>query len=70
MNIDYKFRKAAYDLLIKFVIDIFWCVDSEVETPDPIPNSAVKHFIGESSARETWCEASKMHLILKNLSYS
>ena len=28
----------------------FGCVDSDVETPDPIPNSAVKHVSGDGTA--------------------
>ena len=44
----------------------FGCVDSESETPDLIPNSEVKAFSGEGSARATWCENSKMHPYLLN----
>ena len=41
----------------------------EGETPDPIPNSVVKPFIGESSARETWCQDSTMRFFFKNLGF-
>ena len=39
----------------------FGCVISEEETPDPIPNSEVKLFSAEGSAREAWCEKRSMH---------
>ena len=39
----------------------FGCVISEEETPDPIPNSEVKLFSAEGSAREAWCENRSMH---------
>ena len=39
----------------------FGCIDSGEETPDPIPNSEVKLTCGDGSARETWCQISKMH---------
>lgn len=44
----------------------FGCVVSGEEIPDPIPHSEVKLTCGEGSARETWCQISKMHpLFLK-----
>jgi hypothetical protein len=53
---------------IRFVRYIqFGCVISEEETPDPIPNSEVKLFSAEGSAREAWCEKRSMHpLYFKN----
>ena len=44
----------------------FGYVDNEEETPGNIPNPAVKLFSGENSARATWCQNSKMYLLLKN----
>jgi 16S rRNA processing protein RimM len=45
--------------LLKYIQ--FGCVISEEETPDPIPNSEVKLFSAEGSAREAWCEKRSMH---------
>ena len=42
----------------------FGCVISEEETPDPIPNSEVKLFSAEGSAREAWCEKRSMHPLI------
>ena len=44
----------------------FGYVDNGEETPGNIPNPAVKLSSGENSARATWCQNSKMYLLLKN----
>ena len=44
----------------------FGYVDNGEETPGNIPNPAVKLSRGENSARATWCQNSKMYLLLKN----
>ena len=46
--------------------DRFGYVDNGEETPDNIPNSAVKLSSGDDSARVTWCQNSKMYLLYKN----
>ena len=43
----------------------FGYVDNGEETPGNIPNPAVKLSRGENSARATWCQNSKMYLLLK-----
>ena len=43
----------------------FRYVDNGEETPDNIPNSAVKLSSGDDSARVTWCQNSKMYLLYK-----
>ena len=60
-------KKIAQLFKIKYNIKDFnfWCVDSGGETPDTIPNSAVKPASAEGSARVTWCENRKMHLLYK-----
>ena len=43
----------------------FGYVDNGEETPGNIPNPAVKLSSGDDSARATWCQNSKMYLLLK-----
>ena len=62
---EYKRRKVQLlvELKLSNLLEYiqFGCVISEEETPDPIPNSEVKLFSAEGSAREAWCEKRSMH---------
>ena len=65
---EYKRCKEILFFELKFIRFVryiqFGCVISEEETPDPIPNSEVKLFSAEGSAREAWCEKRSMHPLI------